>query len=438
MAVRMYASGVESGMHYGHCVRAGLRHCLLSYLQFYKHDTSIVKARKRKNPEMQFMVDSGAFTFITEWQKFMSWTRSDFEKYLQGYIEWLKRNQEYVTIAVEYDIDHTLNMALGGNANSTIGGSIVQGWQEKMFRPLVENGMDIIFVWHENRGIDGWEDMCRRYAHVGMPGHFSSTPEVMNRHVSVARRYLTKIHGFAATKQLDFRDVPWFTVDSITWKTGEMYGTLIVWDERQQKLIFEDDKTKRIYYRNIIDRAGFNSASIIADNDYKEVTRFGLWSMRQMELFYERQYATRPFYYDVRLPHWQVISRLGAKAAMNWWSKTLRASEIFKMHANRPLKDVLVYLAALAAAQYGDLTYISSSQPAQDFLAAYFPKLIVPLVSDPTVLQKEVANYVIPPNPPSLLRTSAEHFVGATGPKARDSGEWSVEDLEFHPFLDDL
>lgn len=428
-------------MHYGHCLKAGVKHCLLSYLQFYKHDLGMVRARKRKNPEMQFMVDSGAFTFITEWQKFTSWKRSDFEEYLDGYVKWLRKNKDYVTIAVEYDIDHTLNMILGGNANSTIGGSIVQGWQEQMFRPLVEEGMDVIFVWHENRGMDGWEDMCRRYAHVGMPGHFSSKPDLMNRHISVARRYLTKIHGFAATKQLDFRDVPWFTVDSITWKTGEMYGTLIVWDERQQKLIFEDDKTKRVQYRHIIDKAGFNSSSIIADSDYKEVTRFGLWSMRQMELFYERLYKTRPFYYEVRLPHWQAIAKLPAKEAMNWWHTKLRAADLFKQHTNRPLGDVLKYLTAIAAAQYGDLPFLSTSPVSLDFLKAYFPKIIDPLVSDPTIIQKELANYVIPPNPPALLRTAMEHYETDMVLKLREEEPNAIQDgsdLDFHPFTDDL
>lgn len=433
----MYLSGVESGMHFQHCVRAGARHCLLSYLQFYKHDQTIVRNRKKANPKMRFMVDSGAFTFITEWQKFVTWTRSEFESYLKGYVEWLKRNRDYVTIAVEYDIEHTLNMALANNPNSTIGPSIVAGWQEQYFRPLVEEGLDIIFVWHEPRGIDGWEDMCRRYSHVGMPGHFSSEPDLMNRHLSVAKRYLTRIHGFAATKQSDFRDWPWATVDSITWKTGEMYGTLIIWDERQQKLIFEDDKTKRSNYRHIIERAGFDASSIISDTNYKEVTRFGLWSMRQMEAFYERLYKTRTFYYEVRLPHWRSLIARSPKFLTRWWFKKLRADELFKQHRNANLASITENLQALAAAQYGDLTYIGANPKAASFLGAYFPKLITPLVTDPAVLQKEVANYVMPPNPPPMLRTSVDHFVGSTPPKVRIE-EFSADDLEFDYNYDDF
>lgn len=436
MAVTGFLSGVESGMHFGHCVRAGVKHVLMSFLQFKNHDKGIVRARKKKHPDMKFMVDSGAFTFITSWEKYTSWTREDFQKYVEEYVEWLDENREYIHTAVEYDIDHTLNMILGGSINSTIGGSIVEGWQRDLFRPLVEKGLEVVFVWHENRGIDGWEDMCRRYSYVGMPGHYSSDPEKVNRHFSVARRYLTKVHGFAATKQLDFRDVPWCSVDSITWKTGEMYGTLIVWDEGQQKLIFEENKAERFRYKHIIDKAGFNSASIISPNaDYKELTRFCLWSMRQMEAFYARQYATRTPYFAVRLPHWKVVQKAKAPWLMETWAR-LRGDTIFKEHIQRPAAEVLNYLLALSAAQTGDLQYLAANKLGLDFLGAYFPKLTNPLVSDPTVLQKEVANYVIPPNPPPLLRTAAEHFLYAF-PKARED-EINPDELSFNPYMDDM
>ena len=122
---------------------------------------------------------------------------------------------------------------------------------------------------------------------------------------------------------------------------------------------------------------------------------------------------------------------------MDWWQKTLRASELFKRHQSGKLADVRQCLAALAAAQYGDLTYIASTPFAQSFLGEYFPKLINPLVSDPTVLQKEIANYLIPPNPPPLFRTAAEHFVESFSLKRRPE-DLNVDDLDFRPFTDDL
>lgn len=435
MAVIGYLSGVESGTHFGHCVSAGVRHVLMSYWQFYKHDLGLVAARKKANPNMRFMIDSGAHTFITEAQKFAHWKRKDFEDYVEGYARWLEKNRQHIHLAVELDIDHTLNVVLGGSTNSTIGTSIVEGWQKTYFRPLVEKGLEIIFVWHENRGMDGWEDMCRRYAYVGMPGHYSNEPDKINRHFSVARRYLTKVHGFAATKQLDFRDVPWCSVDSITWKTGEMYGQLIIWDKFQQKLIFEDDKTQRHKYRSIIQDAGFDADAIIADANYKEVTRFGLWSMRSMEEFYWKLYSDRTPYFAVRLPHHNALARKTPAEIASLW-KDLRGDVVFKQHAACSITDKLNGLIAVSAAQYGDLSAVSSSQPSQAFLGSYFPKLITPLVTDATVLQKEIASFVIPPNPPPLPRTALEHYTSS--PIKLREDDIAIDDLEFRPFLGDL
>lgn len=436
MAVQAYFSGVESKQHFDHCVRAGVKHVLMSYLQFYQGDLDLVKERKLQHPEMKFMVDSGAFTFITSHEKYQSWTRKDYEDYVRGYVDWLKKNRKYVTIAVEYDIDYTLSVNLGGSPNSSIGTTMVSAWQQSYFRPLVESGMDVIFVWHENRGPDGWEDMCRRYAHVGMPGHFSSEPDVMNRHIGIARRYGTRIHGFAATKQIDFRDVPWFTVDSITWKTGEMYGNLIVWDERQQRLIFEDDKTQRFKYKQIIEEAGFDSAAIIGDTNYREVTAFGLWSMRRMELFYENRYKDRPFYYEIRLPHWRSVARKSDRWSNRMWRK-LRGPELFDKHSGASAARRRELLCAVSAAQSGDLQYVASSGVAKQFLGTYFPKLIEPLVTDASVLQKEIVAFLIPPNPKPLVRDSVDHFEPRFVPRARPV-DASADETEFNYFDPDL
>ena len=434
-SVKAFFSGVEGKSHFDACVVAGVRHVLTSYLYLEKRkDPEVVKRRKKAHPEMLFMVDSGAHTFITDYGKFSSWSKQDFENYLKGYCDWLLKYKDYVFCAVEFDIDYTLNMLFGGGQNSTVGSSIVTGWQDKYFRPLQEKGVDICFVWHTERKLEGWEEMCSKFAYVGLPGEMSSDAD-FNKYMSVARRYGAKIHGFAATKQADFRDWPWFSVDSITWKTCEMYGTLIHWDAHKQLLIFDQNKANRVKYRRNFEQLGLDADGIINDTNYKEVTKYALHSMRSMEEFYEKKYTERLMYYDLRLPHPRRImsSAFPQKEMMALW-KLMRPPTLFKNHAgeNNPNK-IRDFLAALSCVQNKDYNILSGLTAGKTFLTDYFPKLTTPMVEE-VVFQKELAAYVAPSNPPALRRSELSHYhPNQNHPKKRDALNQGLDDLLWHP-----
>lgn len=418
-SVRCYFSGVESPQHWRQCVSVGVRNALMSYWQFGERTPNLVRQRKQSNPKVRFMIDSGAHSFIVDWTKFKNWTRGQFDDYVKRYVNWIRENRKYVDCVVEFDIDYCLNMVLAGNQNAGIGSSIVEGWQRQYFRPLENEGISVIYVWHTERGVEGWEDMCARFAYVGLPGEMSKD-SAFNKFMSVAKRYSTKVHGFAATKQLDFRDVDWFSIDSITWKTGEMYGTLIVWDENAQRLSFVD-KPDRFKYRNMIKARGFDADVIVADRNYKEVTRFSLDSMRRMEKFYADKYASRQFYYETRLAPPTVVQGcpVDAKYLAKKWN-LMRPDEKFKKHANASEKEIRSFLAAISAVQYGDSNAVQNNKVGHDFLKEYFPSLASPLVSDMRIFQKEMAIYTAPPNPPLLQRTDAEHYSDTNPSKKRD------------------
>lgn len=441
MALRCYFSGVESKVHWRQCVSAEVRNVLMSYFQFCKGDTSIVARRKARHPEMRFMVDSGAHSFIVDWEKFKSWKLRDFESYARGYAEWLEQNRKSLTVAVELDIDYCLNMVLGGSDKSTIGASIVERWQRDYFAPLEAKGLEIIYVWHENRGMEGWEDMCARHAYVGLPGEFSAKSD-FNKYMTVARRYSTKVHGFAATKHHDFANVPWFSTDSITWKTGEMYGTLIDWDDRAQRLTFVDDKAERPLYRAKLAANGFNAEAVIHDTDYKEVTRYSLWSMRRMEKFYADKYANRLYYYQLRLPYVNRVLKMPERAIQRWWRK-FRAESVFPQHAGVSIQRMRECLCAISAVQNAQLTYLTASKAAQSFLTVYFPSLINPFPHDFRLFQREMSERIAPTNEAALARTSTEHVLeNMNGAKFRIGtmllpvAESAVmPDWSTHPFL---
>jgi hypothetical protein len=439
-SVRAYFSGVESRQHWQACVDAEVKHVLLSYWQFQKSDPNIIRDRKRANPNVRFMIDSGAHTFIADLQKgsakFGGWKRADYDAYVKRYVEWLKRNAQYLECAVEFDIDAALNWNLTKSWTSTLGPSIVESWQQEHFAPFKALGLDIIYVWHHERKMEGWEQMCQRFDYVGLPGELSRN-EDFNKFIAVARRYTTRIHGFAATKQSDFRDFPWYSIDSITWKTGEMYGTLIDWNPNSQRLSFKE-KEDRPTLRVKFERNGFDAEGIINDTAYKEVTRYSLWSMRQMEKYYADKYKDRTFYYELRLPLPVVIKRWKGKKLWRKWN-LYRPATVFRQHADtKNLAEVESHLCAISAVQNGDWKYLGATPTALAFLKTYFPKLADPLTQDVALFQKEMAVFTAPPNPPPLPRSEPEHYQDNTNaPKRRDEAvvlkelafNWQVQEL---------
>ena len=425
-------SGVESAQHYQACLDAKVQNVLLSFLYLQKKDPDLIRDRKKKNPEVNFFIDSGAFSFRKDFDKFKHWSMQDFEDYVAALAAFIKRNKDYLWCSVELDIQFVLSILFGGNAASTVGPSIVKKWQDQYFLPLQEKGVDIIFVWHEELKMDGWEEMCGRFPYVGLPGYLSSEPD-FNKYMSIARRYMTKVHGFAATKQADFRDWPWTSIDSITWKTSEMFGTLIHWDDRKQLLTFEADKANRPLYRADIEARGLNAQAIIDDTDYKEVTKYSLGSMRLMEAFYERKYASRVFYYERRLPDpHAVLHALTDAQVSTTWHK-LQPPDYFKSHAGEnKIPKMREYLAALSCVQYRQQDLLATLPESLRFLENYFPKLVTPKLVESEIFAKELAAYLSPGNPPPLSRSEPAHYVaGGNSPKTRvRAREFSLDDLE--------
>lgn len=417
MSVLCYYSGVESPQHWQQCVNAGVRNLLMSFWQFYKNNPGLVAKRKANHPRARFLIDSGAHSFIDDWTKFRNWKKQDFEDYVKLYVNWIWKNRQHIRSVVEFDIDYTLNMVLTGSDKSTVGTAMVEDWQRRYFRPMEESGIQVIYVWHTERGMDGWEDMCAKFSYVGLPGELSADDH-FNRYMQVARRYTTRVHGFAATKQLDFRDVDWYSIDSITWKTGEMYGSMIVWDHRAQKLEFVK-KDDRPAYRDLLIERGFDADSIIRDTNYKEVTRFSLDSMRRMEAFYAQRYSDRTPYYETRLVHpvrLQALPDSSEYLEKSW--KKFRPTEKFRHHDSITGADLKNVLLALAAVQYGSTVSLNSNPDGLKFLQQYFPAM-VPLPSDIRVFQRELAIYTAPPNPPPKPRLSVEHFLPSNNPSRK-------------------
>jgi hypothetical protein len=437
MAVRNYFSGVEGQQHFDAATDAGAQHVLMSYLYARKAGLDLVKRRKQQHPHLKFMIDSGAHTFQSSCHNhpvYSKWKEADYEKYLEEYIEWLEANRQYIECAVELDISYPINVSSGRDSKSNYGYDVIANWQKSYFIPLQQTGMEIIYVFHGGSGgagreIQVWEEMCSQFPYVGLPGEKSSDPD-FNKYITVARRYTTKIHGFAATKQADFRDWPWFSIDSTTWKSSERYGTLIHWDPHQQRLLFEEDKSKRAKYRKYFQKFGLNAQAIIDDTNYREVTKYALISMSEMEKFYQQKYSTRTFYYELRLPPAKVIKKMKSAEIQRWW-KILRAESLFKEHTGLNFLEQQAILMHLSAVQYKEANLVQSAA-SEKFLSVYFQKQLV--LGPIEELQKELAVFIAPPNPPAMQRTASEHYIATNSPPRRRADEIiDPDDLEFDP-----
>lgn len=421
MAVKNFFSGVESTQHFKAAMLAGVEHMLMSYLYITKQPGNALEDRKRNYPKLQFLIDSGAHTLQLSANKapYNTWKLADYEKYARAYADWLRKNKQFIFAAVELDIASALNRCSGKDESDPYGDSIVGDWRKNIFQPLQNEGLNICYVWHKSQGLQGWEDLCANFAYVGLPGEMSKQDD-FGTFMAVARRYTTKVHGFAATKQSDFRDHPWFSIDSTTWKAGEIYGTLPVWDERHQRLRFMSKDDNRAAYRQVFYDWGLNADKVINDSDYQEVTRASLKSMTMMEHFYAEKYASKVFFYDLRLPAPACIKTEfplpKVKAAWDRFSPV----NVFPQHAGvTNLAKLQEMLLAISCVQYRELNKLT--QGGRQFLEVYFKEQMGQATPDALRLAKEMAMMITPGNEPAQRRETEEDYADTNNPPRQRS-----------------
>lgn len=425
-----FYSGIEAINHFRSCSQAGIKTLLASYYSMQNRDPDMVKKWHAQDPKLRFFIDSGAHTFITDRDRFKDWKLSKYEDYVRGYCDWLLDNKDIIDCAVEFDIDYCLNMNLVGKEDSTIGPGIVEKWQDKYFKPLEREGIEIIYVWHEQRKLSGWEEMCHKFSYVGLPGEFSGKGE-FHKFMEIAKQYCVKVHGFGCNKKRDYSDAGWYSFDSTSWKSAEMYGVFIDWNPVSEKLTFLSklDKHKRRHYRDKIAATGLDVDAIINDTDYKECTKWNLMQLEAVHAFYRSRFAKKTFPYDLRLPHRNVISSMKLGAPVSRLLSRINFDEVFPEHQPLSKKEKRKLLMGLSSAQRGDYTWLRASPDIVDFLKCYLPGLCSPLVSDMSLLQKGLSELMLPKRQEALKRGILP-LSEMNRPRERGSRSFSIEDLE--------
>lgn len=154
----------------------------------------------------EVLIDSGAHTFHTS-------KNIDFVDFTKKYADWISINdKKNITGFFEMDIDNRI------------------GYKNVLkLRGILEKVSDkIIPVWHKNRGISKFVEMCQNYDYVSISclKIENISYEDLFKYVDIAHDNNCKIHGLGGTRKEIIENVPFNSVDSISWFAPVQYNKL--------------------------------------------------------------------------------------------------------------------------------------------------------------------------------------------------------------------
>lgn len=265
---RFYFSGVESKRQFDQAYAAGVRHFLMAIHHAKDKLTEEEMERRFGNGDCKLLIDSSTFTFHNQDQYYdkKKYTVAYWEKFIVEYLDWVRKHQDYISSFVELDITKLVGVAK------------VQEWRKKFFLPFEEEtGIPCLFMWQPEYSIQEWERMCKEYRYVGFSGEAGIKDSQMIKMLRVARKYGTIVHGMAMTKyeKLKSGKYPFYSVDSISWKSAEIYGMTFIWDGKNFHQLDNKKKHMRKKYKSVMIKNGIDWKLI--EQDYaNENTKMAL------------------------------------------------------------------------------------------------------------------------------------------------------------------
>jgi hypothetical protein len=198
---------------------------------FYSLQNEKTLKRIIKHNKENFLLDSGAFTFMSGTGK------ADFDEYLTKYINFI--NKYNIKYFFELDVD------------SVVGYDKVKEYRKRLEK---ETGKKCIPVWHKSRGKDEFLKMCDEYDYVAIGGIV--TKEITKDQypfftwfLSEAHKRDCKVHGLGFTATKELHKYHFDTVDSTNWLSGGRFGQLHTFNGRY--IESKSYKKKRAVYKAI-------------------------------------------------------------------------------------------------------------------------------------------------------------------------------------------
>lgn len=160
-----------------------------------------------------FLLDSGAFTFMSNAQKHGN---VDWLSYADQYADFIKESK--CKLYFELDIDSVVGLEYVEKLRTRIETRV--GWQS-------------IPVWHVSRGRQYFESMCRDYPYVAFGGIITDglSTKTLEKYfpwfINTAHKNCAKIHGLGYTNLTGLPKFHFDSVDSTTWTMGSRFGQLM-------------------------------------------------------------------------------------------------------------------------------------------------------------------------------------------------------------------
>ena len=177
---------------------------LMSYFYIKKVNKDVVNTIIEKSELI--LIDSGAHSFqkgiIVDWVE-----------YTKEYAQWIRENDcEKIIGYFEMDVDKVI------------------GYEKVLeLRKILEDVTDkIIPVWHKNRGVNDFIDMCKKYSGkiVAITGFRNEDikDEQYIKFLKVAKKYNCKVHCLGMTRKNILDKVPFDYTDSSSWSMQGAFG----------------------------------------------------------------------------------------------------------------------------------------------------------------------------------------------------------------------
>lgn len=179
---------------------------LLSYFYFRTKDIDELFADV--DPAPRLFADSGAFSAHSTGKPVI----------LDEYMAWLRRWEGHFEVAAALDV---IGDSRASDAN---------------WRTMRDAGIDCIPVWHVGEPDRLFHMYCEESDYVAIGGMASerwgvdATMGVLVDCFLHARDTGTVLHGFGQTRVDIMADLPWYSVDSTSWQSSFVFGTIRLWD----------------------------------------------------------------------------------------------------------------------------------------------------------------------------------------------------------------
>lgn len=209
--MKVFLSSIENGKSnnkesYQYFIEKGIKMKwnLMSY--YYIRTKKYNLAIDVRNNSEEILIDSGAHSF-------QKGKKVDWLEYTKEYAEFIKKFDNKKVIGYfEMDVDNII------------------GYEEVLkLRKILENvSKKIIPVWHKNRGIENYKQMCKEYSGkiIAITGFKNEDikDEQYLMFLKYAKKYNCKVHCLGMTRKKVLDKVPFDYVDSSSWKQASLYG----------------------------------------------------------------------------------------------------------------------------------------------------------------------------------------------------------------------